>query len=347
MKYLYLLIILPALIMIGCNNKNELKSEKVQKKRDNIIDVSDRIIDIKPEILFGNSLLYILDDILIVNEISPKGKKGIHLFDKHTFKYITSTGIIGKGPGEIIVPGRLAIDRKNKVFWAPDHGKRIIYKFPLDSVLNNESYKPTIYRKLKSELFLERFGFLNDSTALGKAVHITSNSTLEMATSKWNINTNLVKKYGYENPEATGKKSNSHFALSVENGFYVNCYYLVDLLTICDLEGNLKYNIYGPGWFDNDQDKNSFYCDVDLFDEQIIASYIGGKGLIVRGNIKRGASPSKFIIFDMDGNYLKTIETGFEFTRFCVDEENKRIIAYFETRENPLGYFDISFLDHN
>ncbi len=36
-----------------------------------------------------------------------------------------------------------------------------------------------------------------------------------------------------------------------------------------------------------------------------------------------------------------TCSTGYEFERFCIDEENKRIIAYFIDREEPLGYFDI------
>ena len=132
--------------------------------------------------------------------------------------------------------------------------------------------------------------------------------------------------------------------MSVDNNFYVNCYGRIDLMTICDLEGNLKFNIYGPGWFDSNRDKNSYFFDVDLLGKNIIASYIGGKGLVVKGDIIKGAAPSKFLVFDMKGNYLKTIETGFEFSRFCVDEENLRIIAYFTERDEPLGYFDISFL---
>ena len=115
--------------------------------------------------------------------------------------------------------------------------------------LINKMFKPTITKKLDYKLFLERFGFINDSIAVGKAVHVTSNSSYDMAMAKLNINTNLTERFGYENPEAIGKKSNSLFAMLVENSFYVNCYYLCDLITICDLEGNLKYNVYGPGWF--------------------------------------------------------------------------------------------------
>jgi hypothetical protein len=342
MKRPNLLTIFLLLFTFGCINNNRSGTEKVQKSRNNIVNVSDKIIDIKPEILFGNSSFFIIGDILIVNEISPKGKKGIHLFDKNTFKYLGSTGIIGKGPGEMSMPGTIGIDRKNHIFWAPDNGKRIMYKFPLDSVLKNEMFKPTINIKLHNDIFIARFGFLDDSIIIGKAVQWNSNSSFEMAMAKMNIHTNNIEKFGYENPKAIGKKSNSLFALS--NNFYVNCYDRVDLMTICDLKGNLLYNVYGPGWFDNGQDKKSYFFGVDLFGKNIIASYIGGSRLVVKGNISQGNSPSKFIVFDMQGNYLKTIETGAEFSRFCVDEENKRIIAYFIDREEPLGYFDISFL---
>jgi hypothetical protein len=341
MKNLSLIGFLLLFLTTGCNSKIDNRIEITQKHRENIVDVSGEIIDIKPEILIGRSMFYIIDSILIVAEMEPKGEMGIHLFNKNTFEYIRSTGFIGRGPGEIGVMGRLGIDSKNRIIWAPDHGKRIVYKFPLDSVLNNEQFKPSIRKELNNELFIERFGFLNDSIVLGKAVHAISASSFDMAMAKLNINTNEIEKFGYEHPQAIGKKSNSLFALSVEGKFYVNCYYYLDLMTICDLEGNLKHNVYGPGWFENDQDKNAYFSDVGIIGDKIIASYIGGRGIIIKDGITKGATPSKLIVFNKEGTYLKTIETSNVFTRFCIDEENRRIIAYFLDREEAMGYFDI------
>lgn len=118
----------------------------------------------------------------------------------------------------------------------------------------------------------------------------------------------MIEKFGYENPKAAGKNSNSLFAMSVENDFYVNCYDRIDLVTICDLEGNLRYNIYGPGWFDDKQGRNSYFFGVDLYRNNIIASYIGEKRLVVKGNISKGNSPSKFIIFDQMVTTLKQLK---------------------------------------
>jgi len=40
------------------------------------------------------------------------------------------------------------------------------------------------------------------------------------------------------------------------------------------------------------------------------------------------------------GSYQKTIDTGSEICSFCIDEKHNRIIAYFNDREEPLGYFN-------
>jgi len=346
MKYLYnmktraLLLCSFLICLTGCNT-NVSRTEIIQKHRDIIVDVSDSIVDIKTEILLGSSHLYITDNFLIVAEISPKDDKCIHLFNKNSFEYLSSTGIIGRGPGEITNLGKIGIDEKNKILWVVDHGKKVMHKFPLDSILTNNNFKPTSCLNMNEELLLVDFGFLNDSIVLGRALHPLSHSTFDMTMTKLNVNTNEIERFGYENPECSGKKTIATFSLSVENSFYVNCYDECDLITICDLDGNVKHNVYGPGWNDKDQDKKAYYFGSDIFNGKIVAAYIGDLEFVFKGNITRGAAPSTLIILDKDGRYLKTIYTGYEFERFCIDEENKRIIAYFIDREEPLGYFDI------
>lgn len=322
----------------NCNNNTDI----YYKKWDKIIDVQNRIISIKTDINFGNSLLYIVDDLLIVNEVKPEGQKSIHIFDKNSFNYITSAGIIGRGPGEISVTGRIGVDQKNKVLWVPDHGNKVLWKFPIDSVLKNSEFRPSVRLDLDYELFIERFSALNDSIILGKAVQILPNSSFEMHMARLNINNNQIEKFGYEHPSAKGKESNSQFALSLVNKLYVNCYGYYDLVTICDLNGNLKYNIFGPDQLNNKGYKKSYYSGVDVMENKIVAAYIGDSGIIYDGNISRGNIPSKFQIFDFNGNYVQTIETGFKFTFFCVDEENKRIICFFDDKPEALGYFDFT-----
>src|SRR5690606_30981730 len=153
---------------------------------DIIVDVSESIVDIKTEILLGSSHLYITDSFLIVAEISPKNDKCIHLFNKNSFEYLSSTGIIGRGPGEITNLGRIGIDENNKILWVVDHGKKVMHKFPLDSILANNNFKPTTYLEMDDELLLVDFGFLNDSIVLGRALHPLSHSTFDMTNAKLN-----------------------------------------------------------------------------------------------------------------------------------------------------------------
>ena len=332
------------LFLISCNSCNENRNEKFQKHRDKIINVEDKIIDIKTDTIFGLSILFIIDEILIVSEVRPRGDKGIHLFNKNTFEYITSTGILGKGPGEIASPGNIGIDRKNRILWVADHGKKLRWKFLLDSVLNNDLYKPTESLEINYDIFMERYGFLNDNIVIGKAVNILPDHSFIKAMAKLNLNTNDIELYGYEQPKAIGKKSYSSFKLSIENNIYVNCYSNLDLMTICDLDGNLKYNVYGPGWLKNKDNKNDYFTGVDLFNDNIIASYLGDVSIIYdKYKRPRGNLPSKFLLFDLEGNYKETIETGYKFQTFCMDEENLRVIVHFEDRENPLGYFIFNF----
>jgi hypothetical protein len=344
MKNVSIFSFLLVLFLISCQSKNDGKTKTFKEQEKNIINVENDITDIKTELFLGRSNLYIIDSFFIIQEFRPNNPKIIHLFNKNTFKYITSTGILGKGPREINRSGRSGVDRKNGVLWVQDHGKRVMWKFPLDSILNNKMYKPTKKIDLLKELFLVRLGFLNDSIALGKAVHVIDNGHFDMFMGKLNLNTGIAVKYGYEHPKAVGKKSNSQFALSVENNFYVNAYSNSDLITVCGLNGELKFNIYGPDWLKNENYRKDYFQDVDVIDNYIIASYVDDVSFLYDKNKRPyGNSPSRFLIFDLEGNYIKTIETGHKFSDFCVDDENNRVIVSFNDRENPLGYFNLNF----
>lgn len=334
---------------IGCQKNIKDQKEKHQGHRDKIINVKDHISTIKTKILFGKPELYIIDSILIVNDYRPNGNKGIHLYNKNTFKHITSTGIIGRGPGEITRPGFIGINETNRTLWMVDHGKRVIWKFQLDSVLKHEEYKPTKKIKLNERFFIEKFDFVNDSILLGRAWDIVDNNSFKMAMAKRNIYTNRIKRYGYKHPkiEQKGrKKTYFSFDLSSRNNLYVKCYSKIDLMTICDIEGNLKCNIYGPDWNKNKDNRKKYFFDVSIANNKIIAAFLGDDDWKIKKENKTKRPdvnlPTKFLVFNKEGAYQKTIETGHEFTRFCIDKENNRVITFFADREDPLGYFNLN-----
>lgn len=334
-KYFFLVVLLIVLV----NDCKKETTEKFQSQRNNIVKAE--IKDILTEFTIGRSIVAIVGDILLVIDIQST-EEGIHLFNKNNFKYITTTGRIGKGPGEIVRYGTIGIDNKNNVFYMTDYGKDVLWRFNIDSILNNKEYMPEKVGDLPKDMFMGRFDILNDSIFLGKAIDVINYHTYTEVFRKFNIKSNKSTEFGYQHPETKKGKASSYIKISKKHDIYINCYYADDLMTICDLNGNLKYNIYGPDWGKNKNGRKHYYTGVDIFNDYIIASY-SGKEIFRYDEYKRLKTnfPTKFLIFDIKGNYMKTIETGYEFHFFCIDEENKRVIAYFEDRENPLGYFNL------
>ncbi len=340
-KYLLFLLIL---LFTNCNRDSD-QERTFPRKLYNIKNVKDKILDIEEKIESGPiTVVRILDKYLIITDLKGRKSKGIHIYNKNTFEYLTSTAILGKGPGEITRIGVPGIDQINNNLWISDHASKVMWEFPIDSILRNNFYKPTKKLLKYDDLFLAKtFNFLNDSIVLGGAVHVVNNNSFEMTFAKLNIINNKIETYGYQHPEAMGKiKSNFRSKLSVGNNLYVMSYINLDLMTICDLKGNLKYNIYGPNWLKNTNNKNAYFKEVDIYKNYIIAAHDGGIRFVY-DEYKRPKShnPTKFLVFDVNGDYNATIETGHHFSSFCVDEENERVIVYFDDRENPLGYFNI------
>ena len=342
MKSTFLFSCLMSILLLGCNNVDSDKSKTFTETLEKTINVKDKITDIKTDLLFKYCSMTISDSILIVNELTPTGAKGIHFFNKNNLKYITSTGFVGKGPGEIARLGESTINFNSKVIWVDDYAKMVSWKFPIDSILSNESFIPTEKLKMDKDLFQVKYAFINDSIAIGRSVIPTSYHSMDIATTKRNIYDSKIEKYGYHHPDLKGRESYSSFELSNKNEVYTICFTFVDLMTICDLEGNLKYNIYGSQWSPKETKGIQFYGEVKTYKNYIIASYIGGKHVVTAADGGRvHNSPSKLLVFDIDGNYVKTIEVGHEFSEFCIDEDNNRVIAYFDNRINPLGYFSL------
>ncbi len=53
--------------------------------------------------------------------------------------------------------------------------------------------------------------------------------------------------------------------------------------------------------------------------------------------------PTKFLVFDMNGNYIQTIETKCQILNFCYDEKNNRIIMSLDD-DMQFAYLDLSGL---
>lgn len=317
------------------------ETEKYQNKRNNIVDIRDRVEEIKIDdvLIGGNAQLYLINNYLIISDPNSNDKL-IHLFNKKNFDYLISTGFRGEGPEEITNIGHIGVDEVHRKFYVNDHGKQLIFSYDLDSVLLASNYKPIIKMKMNEKQFPDRYQYISDTLCFGLIINTIGDFDFKPTVAEWNMSSGEIKPMRYEHSEI--EKKRICFAASIEHEIYVECYHYHDLMTICGLDGNLKYNIYGPDWDNRKSNRTLYYADILFCGDKILVSYSGEDTFIKNqnGGVK-SKCPTKFMIFDVNGNYLQTLETGYGISDFCYDDENKRIIMSVDDVAIQFAYFDI------
>lgn len=346
MKSRFFLVVLFC-IVVGCENVNKDRIVLFKESPDKTISVKERIIEIKTDILLRFGDFCLIDSFLVYNDFASIESKGIHVFNKNTFDYITSTGYLGRGPGEIIRLGSNAVSPDQSVLWVDDYGNQVRWKFPLDSILRNEKFLPQEKIAMSPDFFFKEYEFLNDTTVLGIAVIPLSVNSMEMAMAKSKFSTGKAERFGYKHPDIKDRyETYSTSKLSAKHNIYINCFERMDLMTICDFDGNLVKAIYGEHKNTTNEDfLTHYFKSADIYKDFILVSYLGKKAAIKEdGKAPEFFSPTRLLVFDIMGNFVKSIEVGYQFSSFCVDEDNNRVILFFEDRGNPLGYFNLEFV---
>ena len=106
-----------------------------------------------------------------------------------------------------------------------------------------------------------------------------------------------------------------------------------DLLTIMDGDLNLKCYIKGPKWNEK-RDKLYHYRYADFYKNYILALYDGTLWADV--NLPRICH-----VFDIEGNYIKTLDFDSNIITISVDEENDRLYITLDD-EIQFGYMDLN-----
>ncbi len=338
------ILLLSLLLLCSCGK--DTATEKHPDFSKNVIDVSNKIVPVKTDVIFGNSQIITVGKFLIVKD-SYSWDKGFLLFDKKTFKYLTDGGSRGQGPGQIIDYRNAMVipnTADNQSFYVFDYSQLLLYRYAIDSILNNKKYLPEEVLRIHNNKALGDVGTLNDSIFIGIQSRPISNYSFVDEIVRLNIRTGQSKQFGYENPEIKISTLSTHaaFTLSPYKDKYIQAYRYLDLMTICDINGNLICNVYGPQWGKKEKKGLDFYHRIRIGKKHIIAGYAGGKGFKRGSNGQiRGVFASKLLVFDSRGNYQKTLLIGGEIKGFCFDEDNNRIIFNFLDRDEPLGYLNL------
>lgn len=326
---LYLFIIL---LCSGCASKDT--KAKWQKKRANVINVKDNVKEIDTDdVLIGSvAKPYICGDYLAIADYNSADKK-VRLFDLHTLKHVLSFGDIGQGPTEISILGTVAWNEKEHDLYVTDHGQRRILRYNLDSLLADSLYSPTVRLRFgeSNATFPSDYYYINDTLSFGAFVIPISSSNFKWTSGRWNMKTNEMQLIDYVHP--VDKKKRISFTFSLLHHTLVECNLRYDLMSLYNLEGDLLYNIYGPNW-DASGDRKAHFKNATIYKDKIIVSYIGEDWLNNNG-------ARMLHVFDITGNYLKTLDVGYKINDLCCDEKNSRLIMNLDA-EIQFGYLDLN-----
>lgn len=326
-------MLLVALVCFSCQ-MDENGIEKHQWHRNKIINVKDKIQPISTEdILLGNiGVPYIMDNYLLVEGACAVNEKCVHIYDRRDYHYVKSVINMGPGPDEITRMGHIGVDKKNKCFYLSDFGKLKIFSYELDSLLANDNYVGVEQITLDLNSFPADYEYINDTLCIGRVINPEGTNNYIPRVARWNMKTGEVVPISPLRNDL--EKIRITCAASEKYGLYIEMYNRVDLLSIGDFNGNQKAVIYGPEW--DSKSHNSYFSKaVFCNNEKLIVSYSGEDYNV--------STTKKLMVFDLDGNYLKTLEIGFDILAMCYDDEQNRLIMNFND-DMQIDFLDLTGL---
>lgn len=335
-KMKYLISFTLFIFLWGCSHHSGV--DKHLRHSDNVVDVKDLVqeIVIDTPLIGGLSRPYVFDRYFIL--IDPQSTDNqIHFFDKKDFSYIAGTGHPGEGPHELTNCGEIIPDGINRRIYVPDFGKMKLLSFDLDSILLNPNYLPECIIDINKTETPFVYSYFNDTLCYVCCMTIKPGEYFQESLATWNMKSGEIRPLISGHPEVERKRI--RYAVSLENNLIAVSYDHHDLLSIYDLKGNLKHNIYGPEW-DNATSNAMiyYYGSIIICNNRIIVGYSGERNPDV-GNI----TVSRLLVYDLEGNYIKTLNVGYNVVLFSYDLEYNRIMMVLDD-EIQFAYLDLDGL---
>ncbi len=329
-----------AIVVISCKQSGGNTMISYRESANKTIKLKEKIKGITTNLYLGFGEFNIFDEYFIYNDFKTQEGKLIYLFNKNTFELIRNFGISGRGPGEITRLGSSHF--YDNTIWVDDYAKNVKWAFPLDSVLYKNDFLPKNKLELNQDLFLTQYDNLNDTIGVGIAVKPLTYHSMDQIVAKLNYNSNIVEPYGYQYPGLKENQTYSSLCMSGTKDKYVRCYRNLDLITICNADGTLVTNVVGEQWENIKKEHSVFYFGVNSYKNYFLVSYLGDEYVhLDKDKGIESTYPSKLLAFNFKGEYIKTLDIGKGFSSFCVDEDNKRAILFFEDQEEPFGYVNL------
>ncbi|MDE6859004.1 MAG: TolB-like 6-bladed beta-propeller domain-containing protein [Duncaniella sp.] len=322
-------------IITSCSNK-ELRSRADGEITEDIsalvksFDSDDISIGAVSDIKSANGIVFISNSQSIDSLIA--------IFDSQTLSWKGNIAKVGPGPDEITVPGEVVYDDKRNELLVFDYGQLKVKAFNVDSALNQEYYSPRIIQTIQQGTFPDRYAMVNDSLGFARMISLPKNPRerrgYEQTLCKYNLKTGEMKEIP-DSGRMAGLKT--LFGINADCKRLVECGINNDLLTIYDFEGNKLRTIPGPEYKNDGIDKKKIYFrQIVVTPELILASYSGSD------DDKTNYYGRTVQVYDIDGNYIKTLDSGKLISHMNYDKNTGRLLMIFNDPDIQLGYVDLN-----
>lgn len=322
-KFIFLgIFFLSFCIFAGCVSHDSVErhfnaNEKVEEI-DNILHPI--VVDENKILLSDFATPYVLNDYLIVTDTKTTDSL-IHIFGRKDFDYRFSFAPKGNGKGEIANLVALISNEKDNLFHVIDYGKAGLLTYPIDSILKDSQFVPQMTQKINiKQVPLEMF-YINDTLSYGLFTQFAPDGQYSFMTAKFNLTTGKVTYMPYEGHSNIDKKRKRiTLAVSPKYNMYVEAYLYHDLFSLCSLDGMLKCSVYGNEWSPRNTNHYAYTRNVVFCKDKIVAAYSG-----IRDE-EASYVHHKLLIFDLEGNHLKTLHTDKAIIKMCYDDRYDRLI---------------------
>ncbi len=285
---------------------------------------------------YRSGTVYIADSLVILTN-TPSNTRYIHLFSLKDFEFISSSGIIGRGPGEINNPFFAICDAERGIIWCMDQGKRRILCFPLDSIIDNENFSPSSSIPVPIEKHLiihykpfnnELFSFLNDDPNILVSFFDYNGNIIDTLDIIDQLE--LYEEIDYETSRNivtymySCHPSNKKIAIAAR---------FSDKLVIIDYKGNILNRIHGPDFIDQTPEyaKSGLkltYFDIRSDSKFIYCLYNGLEKVKEINGMLTSTFPMSLHVFDWCGNPISQIRFEYSASSFAIDAKYNRIVTF-------------------
>ena len=318
------------MLLVGCCSE---ESEKYIAGRENIVNVEDRLKFIDTDLMVGPvAKLSVVGDYLIIADPNSMDNL-INIFSANDYSLLCSRVKRGRGPRELTRMGDVAVSVDGSSFYIPDFGKHAIFRYNVDSLRRDDHYSPTRVCDLPKSRFPSTLKAIDTVSFMGTMIEPVGTGHFNQSVGVWNMASGENSTIYSGHPQLSACRVCCDF--SAEHSIVAITHHHHDLMAITDIQGNLICNIYGPKWAPSASNGEYHYGKVVVCDDMILAAYSGGK------NDDEGRVIHQIIVYDLKGNYMRTLDTGLSFEDFCFNRKSNSLIFILDN-EQQFAYLDLS-----